>query len=107
MVAAGAEITVTTIVLDDTPPQLFVYHAPVIPGIGRYIRRGYGTGDVAAEKLPLIGQSRTRMAVSVTEPPEQNDVGPPAVIEEGGSVFTVTVIALDVLGPQALATTQV
>jgi len=45
-------------------------------------------------------------AVSVTEPPAQNVVGPPAVITGvGGVALTVTVVAADVaLQPLALVT---
>jgi hypothetical protein len=36
------------------------------------------------------------LAVSVTEPPVQNVVGPPAVIVAVGFAFTVTTVAADV-----------
>ena len=45
------------------------------------------------------------LAVSVTEPPTQNVVGPEGVIVAVGSAFTVTVVAaLVVLQPAALVT---
>ena len=45
------------------------------------------------------------LAVSVTEPPAQNVVGPEAVIDAAGRAFTVTAVGADVaLQPLALVT---
>jgi hypothetical protein len=45
------------------------------------------------------------LAVSVTEPPAQNVVGPPVVIVAAGGAFTVTTVAAEVaLQPLAFVT---
>ena len=47
------------------------------------------------------------LAVKITDPPEQKVVGPEAVIVALGSGFTVTVVALEVVGQAACVTTTV
>ncbi len=50
-------------------------------------------------------QDAPALAVSVTEPPSQNAVGPEGVIVAVGRAFTVTVVADDVaLQPSAFVT---
>ena len=64
---------------------------------------------IACVVAPVLhNQDAPADAVSVTEPPLQNVVGPPAVIVADGSGLTVTTVAADTAEhPAALVTVTV
>ena len=96
--AVGSEFTVT-LVADDVALQPFASVTVTLyePAAETVIDRVVAPFDHAYEA--------PAEAVSVTEPPAQNVVGPDAVIDAAGGAFTVTFVGADVaLQPFAFVT---
>ena len=98
IVAAGSGLTVT-VVAGDVALQPFAF-------VTVTVKLPLAAGVIDCVVAPFDQRyDAPALAVSVTEPPVQNVVAPEGVMVAAGAVFTVTVVAADVvLQPLALVT---